>query len=115
MPPRIEHYEFGKMTIDANAYSADLIVLPDRVVPDWWRRSGHVLAVEDLGEVLVERPRILVIGTGSPGLMKVPRRTLRVLRRAGIEPIVAPTAQAVETYNDQAPAGDVAACFHLTC
>ena len=115
MPPRIERYSFGEMTIDGETYTADVIVLPERVIPDWWRMSGHSLAMDDLRDVIARRPRVLVVGTGDAGAVEVPEETRRMLEGAGIEVIAEPTAKAVETYNRLAPAGDVAAGFHLTC
>ena len=48
---RIDHYDFGRIVIDGREETRDLIILPDRVVRDWWRQEGHVLVVDDLGEV----------------------------------------------------------------
>ena len=59
---RLEDYRFGRLTVDGREHTRDLIVLPDRVVSDWWRREGHSLAMEDLDEVLDELPDRLVLG-----------------------------------------------------
>ena len=115
MPPRIEHYAFGTVTVDGQVYTSDVIVLPDRVIPNWWRKSGHSLVADDLQSIAEGAVRILVVGTGSPGMMKVPGRTIRALGERGIEAVVEPTDRAVETYNRLAPRGGVAACLHLTC
>jgi hypothetical protein len=48
---RLEGYSFGRLTVDGQEHRHDLIVLPDRVVGDWWRREGHSLAMEDLDGV----------------------------------------------------------------
>src|ERR687887_2322633 len=45
---RLEDYSFGRVTVDGSEQTRDLIVLPDRVVTNWWRRDGHSLAIEDL-------------------------------------------------------------------
>lgn len=115
MPPIIKHYAFGSITIDGETYRSDVIVMPDRVVPNWWRKSGHRLAIEDLGELLTDPPDTLVVGTGASGAMVVPAETVASLERLGVEVLVEPTAEAVRTYNRLAPAGRVAACLHLTC
>jgi hypothetical protein len=115
MPPTITHYAFGTITIDGKTYRSDVIVLPDRVAPDWWRRSGHSLVLDDLGQVLADPPATLVVGTGASGLMSVPSETIAALEDLGVEVIVQPTGEAVETYNRLAPSGRVAAGLHLTC
>jgi hypothetical protein len=32
---RLEDYSFGRLTVDGQEHTRDLIVLPDRVVGDW--------------------------------------------------------------------------------
>lgn len=115
MPPSIEHYAFGTITIDGTTYRSDVIVLPDRVAPDWWRKNGHGLVLEDLGEIVADPPETLIVGTGAYGAMVVPAETIAALEELGVEVITEPTGEAVETYNRLAPAGRVAAGLHLTC
>ena len=45
---RIQNYEFGRVKINGETYNNDVIILPDRVVPDWWRKSGHEVQIEDI-------------------------------------------------------------------
>lgn len=115
MPPTIAHYAFGTITIDGRTYRSDVIVLPNRVVPNWWRRSGHSLVLDDLGEIVADPPSTLVIGTGAHGGMSVPAETRAALEDLGIEVIAEPTGKAVDTYNRLARRGRVAAGLHLTC
>ncbi|MBM3307063.1 MAG: hypothetical protein FJY74_01895 [Candidatus Eisenbacteria bacterium] len=115
LAPRIEHYSFGRVTIDGKIYTADVVVLPGRVIAGWWRKDGHRLAPEDVEDVLAARPACLVIGTGASGLMEVPPETTALLEGRGISVIVKPTAEAVETYNRLRGDGRTAACLHLTC
>jgi len=113
---RVEGYSFGKINIDGKTYTSDVIIMPDRVIADWWRENGHSLSRKDLEEVFRDLPDILVIGQGSNGMMKVPGGTLGVLEEAGVEVIAAPTAKAVDEYNARATYGvRVAAALHLTC
>jgi hypothetical protein len=39
---RLEDYRFGRVTVNGSVETRDLIVLPDRVVTNWWRREGHL-------------------------------------------------------------------------
>jgi hypothetical protein len=34
---RLENYSFGRLMVDGQEHTRDLIVLPERVVSDWWR------------------------------------------------------------------------------
>lgn len=111
---RIRDYSFGRVTVDGREEHRDLIVLPDRVVRNWWRRDGHALALEDLEEVLEDLPQRLVVGAGAAGRMTPDPETLEVLRARGIEVEVHETAVAVRRYGELDP-GRTAAALHLTC
>lgn len=113
--PEIDSYRFGQIVIDGQAHTNDVIILPGRVMGDWWREEGHVLHTEDLDPVFDAAPATLVVGQGANGRMRVPSQTRRALEDAGIEVIVVDTDQAVEEYNQRRESGDVAAALHLTC
>ena len=113
----IQAYTFGRMVIDGRAYTADLILYPDRVDPSWWRREGHRLALEDLQGVLEAQPEVLVVGTGYWGRMKVPAEVQQALEAQGIHVEVAPTREAVTRFQTWQKRGRtrVVGAFHLTC
>jgi len=50
--PRIEHYDFGRIVIDEVSFNKDVILLPDRIISNWWRKEGHRLCMDDIKEVL---------------------------------------------------------------
>lgn len=115
-PVRITAYSFGSIGVDDRAFQQDVLVLPPRVLCPWWRKQGHSLAPEDLEQVLVFAPEVLVVGTGAYGVMKVPAATCQLLEGHGTRVEVLPTAQAVERFNRLADEGvRVAAALHLTC
>ena len=113
----IDSYSFGCMVLDGKRYTKDLIILPDgAIVHPWWRKTGHALAISDVRDVIAASPEILVVGTGSPGLMQPEGDLCKELEAMGIETRVMPTNEAVEEYNTLRGQGkNVAACFHLTC
>jgi hypothetical protein len=111
---RIEHYEFGRIVIDGQEERRDLIILPDRVVRNWWRQDGHALVLEDLDEVLDDLPEHLVIGTGAHGRLRPDQHTIRRLEARGVTVESLPTDQAVCRYGELEPARSAAA-LHLTC
>jgi hypothetical protein len=111
---RIEAYEFGRVLVDGVEHRRDVVVLPGRVVPDWRRREGHGLVLEDLEDVLDELPAWLVIGTGAYGRLEPEPEALAALRRRGIVVDALPTGEAVRLFADLEPA-QTAAALHLTC
>lgn len=111
---RISGYRFGYVIVDGQAHTRDVIVLPGRVIGNWWRKDGHGLALEDLAEVLEELPEHLIVGCGYASQLRPDPRTLDALRDRGVEVEVLPTAEAVRRFGECDPAG-TAAALHLTC
>ncbi|XOF33342.1 MAG: Mth938-like domain-containing protein [Candidatus Electrothrix sp. YB6] len=113
----INSYSFGCMEINNKPYRKDLMILPDKtILHPWWRKAGHTLSLPDIQEIIAAALDILVIGTGSPGMMQPEQTLCRELESRGIEIEVMPTKEAAEKYNTLHEQGrKVAACFHLTC
>jgi len=111
---RISGYRFGHVVVDGDALTSDVIVLPGRVVRDWWRNDGHRLVREDLSDVWAELPARLVVGTGATGRMEPDPAVLEDLRARGVDVECLPTDRAVERFGELDPATSAAA-LHLTC
>lgn len=112
----IEDYGFGVMTIKNKKYTSDLLIHQGKVLPDWWRSSGHQCDLDDLKPILADKPEVLVLGTGSSGMMR-PTPALRdYLKNENIQLIAMPTDKAVAEFNQlQAKGVAVSGGFHLTC
>jgi hypothetical protein len=116
MAPVIEDYEFGRIQIDGKTFRSDVIVCPDGVRPDWWRKDGHGLDPNDVEAVLDEvRPDKLIIGCGANGALTVPETTRKWIEKKGVELIALPSKQACEKYNELSSSKSVVAGLHLTC
>ena len=111
---RIGGYRFGHVEIDGQAFDFDVIVLPERIVSDWWRKDGHSLCLDDLRDVLDELPRHLVVGSGHDARMRPEAGALRELEARGIEVEVLPTEMAIRRFDELDPR-TTAAALHLTC
>jgi hypothetical protein len=111
---RLEDYSFGRIVVDGEEQTRDLIVLPNRVVTDWWRREGHSLAIEDLDEVIEELPERLVLGCGHDGRLEPPAAVIEELERRGVAVEALHTGAAVRRYGEL-DERRTAAALHLTC
>jgi len=103
------------MTIGDTIYHSDLIIFPNRIISNWWRKEGHNLQMEDLQEVLSFKPEVLVIGTGKFGLVKVDNNVVNTINEREIKLIIEKTSKAVEKYNAIFEEVSTVAAFHLTC
>jgi hypothetical protein len=111
---RIEGYRFGRVVVDGEEQTRDVIVLPDRVLAGWWRADGHRLVLADLDDVIEELPERLLVGTGAYGRMRPDPEALDALRQRGVEVEAVPTAEAVRRYGEL-DHRRTAAALHLTC
>jgi hypothetical protein len=113
---KIDAYHFGRVEIEGQSYTSDIIVSQDKIKPSWWRREGHRLHLDDLSEVIAFKPQVLVIGTGYYGRMLVSKQTTDCLESNGIAVQFMRTAEAVEVFNKlQQECARVVAALHLTC
>jgi hypothetical protein len=111
----IDSYDFGQVVIDGKRYTSDVIICPDGIKDQWFRREGHQLCVDDLGDVPDKKPDVIVVGTGNPGLMRVLPETEKLIESKGTKLIVQPTREACRIYNQLSPSQKVIALLHLTC
>jgi hypothetical protein len=111
----INTYSFGRIVINGKTYTSDVIIYPHKVNNSWWRKSGHLLQIEDLTDVIQFNPEILIVGTGSNGLMKVLNDTKQFLESKGIELISEETGKACEIFNKLIGKRKIVAALHLTC
>jgi hypothetical protein len=112
----ITHYEFGRISVDGKDYQSDVIISPNGVQDQWWRKQGHNLAVDDLETVVQSKPEVVIIGSGYYGRMQVPDATREYLVNKGIRVEIATTSEAVTRFNElQQDCARIVAALHLTC
>jgi hypothetical protein len=112
----VDQYKFGEIIVSGHSFHNDIIILPDIVYSDWWRREGHNLCREDLAQLLGKPLDLLIIGTGFNDRMKVPTELIKELESFGISVIVKDSNNAVELYNRRLQEKkNLALAIHLTC
>ena len=111
----IEAYGFGKICINGAWYTQDLRIKGGAILSDWWRRRGHFCEPADIEDLLTGVPEILILGQGTPGMMRATPELKQLLQQQGIELIEQPTAEAVDIFNKLHKEKDIVAGFHLTC
>ncbi len=115
-PVKVDSGSFGLIVIDGKPYTSDLVIYPDGVVEDAWRRkSGHRLSMDDIEKLVASAPDIIIVGTGVNGLMRPDPGLEEALSGKGIELVALPNPKAIENFNAVSSQKRVGACFHLTC
>lgn len=114
----IDSYQFGEIVISGRRYESDLIVFPEKIIDNWWRKEGHKVYIEDLNEIVNHEPtpEVLVLGTGYYGLVKIQSEVKTDLKSYGIELIAQPTREACQRFNRLLLSRKrIVGAFHLTC
>jgi hypothetical protein len=112
----ITEFSFGRIVINGMAHTNDIKVVKGHIVPDWWRKSGHCVEIEDVQDILDADPEILVIGKGQPGYMNLSENLRKLLEKKEIQLIEEPTSKAIQTFNRLLDVGkNVSAGFHVGC
>ncbi len=111
----IDSYNFGRITINGEKHTSDVIIFPDSVKDNWLMKRSHQLSLEDIAGVLAQNPEVLIVGTGAYGLVKVLPEVERATEAQGIKLVAEPTKEACQTYNQLCRSQKVVAALHLTC
>ncbi|MCK4339129.1 MAG: hypothetical protein KAW87_03975 [Candidatus Cloacimonetes bacterium] len=112
----VNNYSFGKININGKVYTHDVIIMPDSIKSNWWRNSSHLLILEDIPELIDNKPDVLIIGTGRYGLMKVEKEVINYCKNNKIKLIIENTSNAIKKFNNLSQSNNkVIAALHLTC
>ena len=112
----ITEFSFGRIIVQGQTYTNDIKIVDGKTVPDWWRRSGHSVEIDEVQDILASKPEILVIGKGQPGYMKITGSLRKHIEEKGIKLIEEPTREAIQTFNRLYGTGNpVSGGFHLGC
>lgn len=111
--PKINSFEFGSLTIGRKKYENDIIVSWDGEVNQ--RESSHIFSKEELIDILLKGPEIIVIGTGTAGLMTIGKNAENFAKQKNIEIVVKKTPEAIEEFNTLSKNKKVIAVIHVTC
>jgi len=111
---KIQKYKFGNLTINNKTYTKDLIIFPNKIKENWQRKQGHFLQIQDLKEVFQAKPKKLIIGTGSSGMMEIHSNIHQKSAELNIKLLTAHSSRACEIYNKEKEYNKIMA-IHLTC
>ncbi|MEJ2612942.1 MAG: Mth938-like domain-containing protein [Candidatus Thiodiazotropha sp.] len=94
----IHHYTQGEVTINGTTYRENLVLLPERVIPQWRPNDFTDLLREDFTLLAQLTPEIVILGTGAKQQFPAPSLTQPLIdTHIGLE--VMDTAAACRTFN----------------
>ena len=109
-------FSFGRIVVDGQICNNDIKIVNGKLVADWWRKSGHIVEIEDVQDIIDSDSTILIIGKGQPGYMRITQSLQEHLEKNDIELIVEKTSTAIQTFSRLMLEGkQVSAGFHLGC
>ena len=94
----IQAYRPGQVTINHVAYTASVVVTPERLIPDWPPMRFSELSPAHFETIAALEPEIVILGTGKQ-LRFPPAKTTRSLIQANIGLEAMDTGAACRTYN----------------
>jgi len=81
----------------------------------WYRKKGHMLLKDDLGDIIKYKPALLIVGCGSHDRLRVPDETRDYILSLGIKLRVLNTKEACDLFNQLSGKKKIVAALHLTC
>jgi uncharacterized protein len=93
----ITGYGEGWVEINTVRYEKSLVVMPDKVIPDWPEKFEDLTA-EDFERMAELKPEVVLLGTGATHRFIHPKLTV-ALTKIGVSVECMDTAAACRTYN----------------
>lgn len=94
----IRAYSEKELMIGERRFNRSLVLLPDRIIPDWRPESFRQLTAEDFESLVELRPDLVLLGTGRHQAFPPPA-LYRSLVSSGIGLEIMTTPSACRTYN----------------
>ena len=120
MKPRIDHTEFGSITIEGMVSEHDVIIRLNSQVEKRKKKlsksvygTSHIVSLDEAKYIYEEKAERLVIGAGQQGMVKLSNEAAEYLKRKKCRVELLPTREAIQVWNEAE--GAVIGLFHVTC
>ena len=111
---KINSMKFGEIMIDNKTYYSDMIVWWDGRVE--YREKSHIFGVNELSKIASKNIEMVVVGTGTEGILKIEEDVESVAEEMNIQVFVDTSPKAIEMFNAfQNEGKKVVAVIHATC
>ena len=90
---KINSFRFGSLTINNKTYDTDMVVSWDGELIS--RESSHTISKEEMMDMLVKGPEVILVGTGTAGCLKIGKDIEDLAHRHPLPVVVAPSARSL--------------------
>lgn len=121
MAVKFDSFSFGEIVINGQSYGDVLLIGEQIEARDDGRLekelgTDHLIGDWEVERLLSHQPAIIIIATGTSGILRVTPAVKEKIKRAGVKLIVAITPQAIAQYNQLAAKNKrLNALVHTTC
>ncbi len=120
MKPRIDHTEFGSITIKKKTFEHDVIIRFSGEVKRRKKKlskaiygTSHTISLDEAKHVYQKGAEKLIIGTGQYGRVELSQEGADYFFKKKCEVVLLLTPQAIHVWNEAK--GSVIGLFHVTC
>ena len=117
---KIDSTSFGDITIDGRTYDHDVIIRLDGDIVKRKKKlskklygTSHVVSKDEAEFVFEKGARLLVLGSGQEGNVRLSPEAEVWLARKGCKVVIQPTPGALRVFNEAR--GKKIGLFHVTC
>jgi len=117
---KIDSTDFGSITIDGRTYPHDVLIRISGKIEKRKKKlskkifgTSHILSLDEARFVYEKGSRLLVLGTGQGGNLRLSPEAADFFEHKGCEVLAKPTPRAVAAYN--AAEEKKIGLFHVTC
>ena len=120
MKPKIEHTEFGSITVAGETFDHDILIRLDGQVKKRKKKlskeiygTSHIVSEAEAEAIYDNGADRLIVGCGQSGALGLSEAAQDFFKRQKCQVTVAPTPQAIAAWN--AAEGRIIGMFHVTC
>ena len=120
MKPRVDETKFGSITIAGSVFNYDVLIRLNGQVEKRKKKlskevfgTSHTISLAEAEYVYEEGARLLVIGSGQSGQVKLSDEAADYFTRKNCRVELLPTQEAISAWNSAQ--GAVIGLFHITC
>jgi len=117
---RIEHSEFGNITIDGKTYDHDVIISLSGDVRKQKKKlskelygTSHIISKAEAESVFEKGSNLLIVGSGQEGNVRLSPEAEAYLAKKECQVLLLPTQEAIKSFNKAQ--GHKIALMHVTC